>query len=69
MPEDNESNIYLNGDQLTSGTLLCHLDRISFGTNNMFLILLPGTKSREEGVEEMQIDWDFAQNELYLKKN
>jgi hypothetical protein len=44
-----------------------HLDRLSFETNNMFLVLLPNTPPREE-VEEHKLDWDFAQNELYLKK-
>jgi hypothetical protein len=43
------------------------LDRISFGTNNIFLVILPQTKPREE-VEEGAINWDFGQNELYLKK-
>jgi hypothetical protein len=43
------------------------LDRVSFGTNNIFLLLLPGSAAREE-FEEHVIDWDFAQNELYLKK-
>lgn len=34
----------------------------------MFLLLLPGTDSREP-IEQKKVDWDFAQNELYLKKN
>ena len=46
---------------------LYHLDRLSFGTNNIFLVLLPGTAPRE-AVEEKEISWDSAQNELYLKK-
>lgn len=29
--------------------------------------MLPGTPPREE-IDEKMIDWDFAQNELYLKK-
>jgi hypothetical protein len=44
------------------------LDRISFGTNNIFLVILPQAKPREE-VEEGAINWDFGQNELYLKKD
>lgn len=63
-----ESNCYLNGDQITGEERLFHLDRLSFGTNNMFLLLLPGGETREEK-DERKIDWDFAQNELYLKKN
>ena len=34
----------------------------------MFLVLLPGTASRED-TEEKKVDWDYAQTELYLKKN
>ncbi len=34
----------------------------------MFLVLLPGHPSREE-VDEKKIDWQYAQNELYLKKS
>ena len=63
-----ESNCYLNGDQISKEEQLYHLDRLSFGTNNMFLVLLPGYPVREE-VEEKKIDWEFAQNELYLKKS
>jgi len=43
------------------------MDRLSFGTNNIFLILIPGALPREE-IDEKNIDWDYAQNELYLKK-
>jgi hypothetical protein len=43
------------------------MDRVSFGTNNIFLIVLPETEPREE-IDEKSIDWDYAQNELYLKK-
>lgn len=63
-----DSNCYLNGDQITKLEKIYHLDRISFGTNNMFLVLIPSTTPREE-VEEKKIDWDYAQNELYLKKS
>lgn len=69
VPEEFDSNIYLNGDQLSSGTRLWHLDRVSFGTNNMFVMMVPGGEVREGSEEKQQIDWDFAQNELYLKKN
>lgn len=51
-----ESNCYLNGDQIVKPEKLYHLDRLSFGTNNMFLVLLPGYPVREE-VEEKKIDW------------
>jgi hypothetical protein len=69
-PEANgeESNCYLNGDLLSQETPLLHLDRLSFGTNNMFLFVSPGGTSRSEELTEAQLNWDFAQNELYLKK-
>lgn len=63
-----ESNCYLNGDQIGKEERLFNLDRLSFGTNNMFLVLLPGYPAREE-VDEKKIDWEYAQNELYLKKS
>lgn len=65
--EGEESGCYLNGDMIVKEEQVFHLDRISFGTNNMFLLLLPETESRDP-VEQKKIDWDFAQNELYLKK-
>lgn len=33
----------------------------------MFIVVIPGEEPREE-IEESKIDWDYAQNELYLKK-
>jgi hypothetical protein len=62
-----DSGCYLNGNLVGAEEKIYHLDRVSFGTNNIFLLLLPGTPPREE-TEEQAIDWDFAQNELYLKK-
>ena len=44
-----------------------HLDRISIGANHMFIVVIPDTQSRQEW-EEPKLDWDFAQNQLYLKK-
>jgi hypothetical protein len=46
--EGEESNCYLNGDLILAETKLFHLDRLSFGTNNMFLFLLPGSQPRSE---------------------
>lgn len=34
----------------------------------MFLFVSPGGTSRSEELTEAQLNWDFAQNELYLKK-
>ncbi len=62
-----ESNCFLNGDQVSEPQRLYHLDRVSFGTNNIFLVLLPGTQPRDE-IDEKSINWDWGQNELYLKK-
>jgi hypothetical protein len=62
-----DSNCFLNGDQAIKQERLYNLDRVSFGTNNIFLIMIPGNSPREE-VDEKSINWDFAQNELYLKK-
>ena len=38
-----ESGCYLNGDMISKEEQIYHLDRISFGTNNMFLVLIPET--------------------------
>jgi hypothetical protein len=61
------SGCFLNGDEIDKEENLFHMDRLSFGTNNIFLILIPGALPREE-IDEKNIDWDYAQNELYLKK-
>lgn len=57
----------MNGDNISQKTELRNLDRLTFGTNNMFVVVIPGHDPREE-IEESKIDWDYAQNELYLKK-
>lgn len=36
-------------------------DRITFGTNNMFLVILPDEPIRDE-IDPLTIDWDYAQN-------
>jgi hypothetical protein len=33
----------------------------------MFLVLIPNNEPRED-TEAKKVDWDYAQNELYLKK-
>lgn len=62
-----DSGCYLNGNLVSAEERIYHFDRVSFGTNNIFLVVLPGSEPREE-VDEAVVDWDFAQNELYLKK-
>ena len=44
------------------------MDRLTFGTNNMFIVVIPEAKPRDPELKEKTIDWEFAQNELYLKK-
>ena len=39
-----------------------HYDRVTFGTNNMFIVLLPETEPRNKEVDLNTIDWDYAQN-------
>lgn len=65
--EGEDSGCYLNGDPISNKVELKTLDRLTFGTNNMFIVVIPNTEVREP-IEEKKIDWDFAQNELYLKK-
>lgn len=36
-----DSGCYLNGDLIGKEAPIYHLDRISFGTNNIFLVLIP----------------------------
>lgn len=45
--QDEDANCYLNGDLVETKVELHHLDRLSFGTNYMFLVLIPGTDSRD----------------------
>lgn len=37
-------------------------DRLTFGTNNMFLVLIPDADMRDHVDDVETIDWDFAQN-------
>jgi|LakMenEpi03Aug12_release.lakeMendotaPanAssembly.Ray.scaffolds.fasta_scaffold100093_4 hypothetical protein len=43
-----DSACYLNGDNITQKTELKHLDRLIFGTNNMFVVIIPDEVSRDE---------------------
>lgn len=36
-----DSACYLNGDIIKEKTELKHFDRLTFGTNNMFVVLIP----------------------------
>ena len=65
--KEGESSCFINGDMISQKEKLSHLDRVSFGTNNIFLLLLPGLEPREPK-DEKEMTWDFAQKELYLKQ-
>lgn len=34
----------------------------------MFVVLVPGTEMRNPDVDVNILDWEYAQNELYLRK-
>ena len=59
--EGEDSSCYVNGDAVTKRTELKHYDRLTFGTNNMFVVMIPGGETRDE-VDPKTIDWDLAQN-------
>lgn len=41
-----DSGCYLNGDVVSGKLELKTLDRLTFGTNNMFIVVLPGSEPR-----------------------
>ena len=59
--EGEDSSCYLNGDYLTEKKQISSFDRLTFGTNNMFVVIIPQEGSNEE-IQEKNIDWDYAQN-------
>lgn len=65
--EDEDSNCYINGDPVLEKMELKDYDRLTFATNNMFVVQIPGGERRED-IDVKGIDWDYAQNELYLRK-
>ena len=40
--EEEDSGCCLNGSPITGRVELMHFDRLTFGTNNMFIVLIPG---------------------------
>lgn len=56
-----DSGCYLNGDVVSEKIPLRTLDRLTFGTNNMFIVVIPETEPRDD-IKESKINWDFAQN-------
>lgn len=53
--------MYLNGDNVIKRRELMNYDRLTIGTNNIFLVLIPDTPIRDD-IDTKSIDWDFAQN-------
>lgn len=43
------------------------MDRIVFGTNSTFLVIIPNGKQRGGEVLPKEIDWEFAQEEISKK--
>lgn len=43
---NDDSDIYLNGDVLADKTKLYNLDRLSFGANHMFVVIMPDSEPR-----------------------
>lgn len=37
-------------------------DRLTFGTNNMFIVVIPNTEPRNKDIDVETIDWEYAQN-------
>ena len=60
--EGEDSSCYLNGDYLTEKKEMKTLDRLTFGMNNMFIVIIPEGQPRQETADEKNIDWDSAQN-------
>ena len=65
--EEEDSNCYINGDPIVEKIELKHYDRLTFATNNMFVVQIPGGEKRDD-IDVKTIDWDYAQNQLYLRK-
>lgn len=59
--ENEDTGVYLNGNNVTEQKELMNYDRLTFGTNNMFLVLIPDSPVRDD-LDVLNIDWDFAQN-------
>jgi hypothetical protein len=43
-----DSGCYLNGNPIIEKSEILHLDRLTFGTNNMFIVIIPDGESGEE---------------------
>lgn len=52
--------VYLNGQLVTEPTEVLHYDRLKFGVNSIFLVIIPGTEARPRE-DTNEIDWEYAQ--------
>eukprot|EP00163_Fabomonas_tropica_P030976 TRINITY_DN720_c0_g1_i7.p1 TRINITY_DN720_c0_g1~~TRINITY_DN720_c0_g1_i7.p1 ORF type:complete len:1144 (+),score=535.15 TRINITY_DN720_c0_g1_i7:680-4111(+) len=65
-----KAKVLVNGQQITERTEIFHRDRILFGSNHMYTLVLPhvAKKQAEELGEDDEplppIDWEFAQREI-----
>ena len=55
--EGEDSACYLNGDTITEKTQILHYDRLTFGTNNMFIVMIPDTEPRNPELDLNLLDW------------
>jgi len=64
--EECAEHIFINGERWVQKRKLRHNDRIIFGTNSIFLFKNPGreSESADTGLQDNEIDWEFAQKEL-----
>merc|ERR1712232_281370 len=63
--EECSSTIFLNGENVTESTKLCHFDRLVFGISSFFLFKDPENyNDRRDLIEENEIDFLFIQNEM-----
>lgn len=66
--EQGESNCFINGQLVAEPTRMFHEDRLVLGSNSTFLMLLPGEERRIGPEITGDIDWEFAQEEMYHHK-
>ncbi len=59
--------VYLNGQLLEEEAELLNMDRLKFGVNSIFLVIIPGSEQRSRD-NTAEIDWEYAQQELYILK-
>lgn len=48
--------MYLNGQLVTETSPIMHYDRLKFGVNSIFLVIVPGGHERERE-DTAEIDW------------